>query len=183
MGLFISLKTSDKIPTQLDFYNTKLIPEWFLNEFDPQNFTDRVLRLEIWQKAVEQILNKPLFGWGAATFPILFESTTGGYVSHPHNLFLELALSHGLPISIFIFSLITFITVLSFKKIYATGIRGNFVDISEKAWFSSFFVLLCSQLIDIQYFDGRISISFWILLAGLKRIITPKKQLDDIACN
>ena len=49
LGLFISLITSDKIP-RTSFYIKDVIPEWFLNEFDPRNFTDRALRLEIWQK-------------------------------------------------------------------------------------------------------------------------------------
>ena len=29
-------------------------------------------------------------------------------------------------------------------------------------------ILFISQLFDIQYYDGRISIALWILLAGLK---------------
>ena len=53
-------------------------------------------------------------------------------------------------------------------KIYFQ-VKGD--NLFEKAWFTSFFVLLCSQMVDIEYFDGRISIVFWILLAGLKNII------------
>ena len=41
----------------------------------------------------------------------------------------------------------------------------------ERAWWASFFVLLCSQMFDVQYYDGRISIAFWILLAGLRQTI------------
>ena len=32
-------------------------------------------------------------------------------------------------------------------------------------------LFLFSQLVDVQYFDGRISITFWILLAGAKNLI------------
>ena len=42
----------------------------------------------------------------------------------------------------------------------------------EKAWVSSLIVLVLSQLVDIQYFDGRISLAFWILLAGSRNIIS-----------
>ena len=38
-------------------------------------------------------------------------------------------------------------------------------------------IFLISQLVDVQYFDGRISIIFWILLAGLKCIIDESKAL------
>ena len=48
------------------------------------------------------------------------------------------------------------------------------IDIYNRAWFASFFVLFCSQFFDIQYYDGRISILFWILLAGLKEITESK---------
>ena len=48
----------------------------------------------------------------------------------------------------------------------------SFIDSNyEKAWWTSFVVLLISQMIDIQYFDLRISIVFWILLAGIRSII------------
>jgi len=36
-------------------------------------------------------------------------------------------------------------------------------------------LFLFSQLVDVQYFDGRISITFWILLAGAKKIIDEDK--------
>ena len=41
----------------------------------------------------------------------------------------------------------------------------------DKAWWASFVTLFLSQMYDIQYFDFRISISFWILLTGLACII------------
>ena len=42
--------------------------------------------------------------------------------------------------------------------------------IFEKAWIISLFLILISQMVDVQYFDGRISIVFWILLAGARNI-------------
>ena len=36
-------------------------------------------------------------------------------------------------------------------------------------------LFLFSQLVDVQYFDGRMSITFWILLAGAKNIIDEDK--------
>ena len=51
-------------------------------------------------------------------------------------------------------------TSISFKEIFY-----------EKAWWTSFIVLFITQMIDIQYFDIRISLAFWILLAGIRSII------------
>ena len=52
------------------------------------------------------------------------------------------------------------------------GDRKNEYFFYEKAWVSSLIVLILSQLVDIQYFDGRISLAFWILLAGSRNIIS-----------
>ena len=40
--------------------------------------------------------------------------------------------------------------------------------IFEKTWFASIFFITYSHLFDMQYFDLRISIVTWILLAGLR---------------
>ena len=61
----------------------------------------------------------------------------------------------------------------SFKKIYHYPLK----NINEKAYWAASFIFLISQLVDVQYFDGRISIVFWLLLAGLKTIIDEKKLI------
>ncbi len=88
-------------------------------------------------------------------------------------MILELANNYGILITVMIIGSILFICFFSFFKIYINKSFTN-TQFFEKAWFSSFFVLFISQLWDIQYYDGRISIVFWILLAGLKEVITPK---------
>ena len=83
-------------------------------------------------------------------------------------------MSYGIPVTILIFGCILSISIASFSKIF---VNSSFykTDYFERAWYSSFFVLSCSQLVDVQYFDGRISITFWILLAGAKNIIDEDK--------
>ena len=147
-----------------------ILPNRIWQEFVPENFSGRESRLEIWNEAILYISQKPFFGWGAATFPTLYLLTKGSYVAHTHNLILELSISYGVPLTILIFTSICLISIFSFKSIFVKKSFSN-NNIFERAWFASFFVLFCSQLVDIQYFDGRISIIFWILLAGLKEII------------
>ena len=151
------------------------LPRKFWQEFTPDNFSWRESRLEIWNEAIFYISQKPIFGWGAATFPILYLLRNNSYAAHPHNLILELSISYGILITILIFTSISLICIFSFKSIFVKKSYSN-NNFFEKAWFSSFFVLFCSQLVDIQYFDGRISIVFWILLAGLKEIINPNNS-------
>ena len=47
----------------------------------------------------------------------------------------------------------------------------NYID---RAFWTALFFFLISQLADIQYFDGKISLITWILMAGLKNIISDK---------
>ncbi len=133
-------------------------------------------RVNIWFITTKYILKRPLLGWGASTFPILYEIEKSGteiyQQSHTHNLFLELALNYGIIVSIIILSFSVMIFINAFK-IYRNKIKiKNFLEsdlIFDKAWFISSLVLIISQLFDIQYYDGRISISLWILIAGLRK--------------
>ena len=40
----------------------------------------------------------------------------------------------------------------------------------NKSWFVSILIILFVQMVDIQYFDIRISMAIWILLSGLKTL-------------
>ena len=65
------------------------------------------------------------------------------------------------------------ILYLSSKKIFSRKIEigPNYID---RAFWSALFFFLISQLADVQYFDGKISLITWILIAGLKNIILDK---------
>ena len=49
--------------------------------------------------------------------------------------------------------------------------RFNDVALYDRAFWTALFFFIISQLADIQYFDGKISLVIWILIAGLKNII------------
>ena len=46
----------------------------------------------------------------------------------------------------------------------------------DQSWIAALVVLFFSQMVDVQYFDGRISIIFWILLSGSSNIIKKDKE-------
>ncbi len=155
-----------------------IIPIKFFNEFSSQSFLLRETRYEIWMQAISFILQKPIFGWGAASFPILYYNSTGMKITHSHNLLLEMSNNYGLIITLLVFISIFIITILSFKKIFLKNDNTENI-IFQKAWFAAFLTLLFSQQIDVQYFDFRISIIFWILLAGLKNKILEDQYLEE----
>ena len=83
---------------------------------------------------------------------------------------MELAISYGYPVAIILVLTISSLLIISGKIIFKHNSNQNEL-IFEKAWWVSLFVFLISQQVDVQYFDGRVSIVFWLLLSGLKAII------------
>ena len=146
-----------------------LIPQIFLTKFSDLGLENlsSYPRIFIWQSSIKFITERPFLGWGAGSFPILFENQghEDSY-AHTHSLILELANSYGILPSLIITIFVVYILFRSFKKIYLSKEKYDQL-IFEKAWWASAFTLSISQLVDMQYFDIRISITFWILLAGL----------------
>jgi O-antigen ligase len=144
-----------------------IIPESIWLEFSDFQYT----RLEIWRSAILYVINSPLFGYGAGSFPEIFKLETGLWKGHAHNLPLELMVSYGVPAGLLIIIPIVLLLILGIKKLFKKNLLKKEL-IFDKAWIVSLFVLISSQMVDVQYFDGRISILVWILLSGTKNIIT-----------
>ncbi len=148
-----------------------LLPQNILMEFSEEGYVGLdTTRLEIFNSAILLIKSNPLFGIGAASFPEIFNLQTGFWKGHSHNLLLELAISYGLPATITIFVTCSSILILSSRLIFFQKSSENTSSFDRAIWASLFFFLL-SQLADIQYFDGKISLIAWIFLAALKKII------------
>ena len=150
------------------------IPDKIWLEFTDLGFSGlNVTRLEILNSAFRVIINNPFFGTGAASFPIIYEFETGFWKGHSHNLFTEISISYGLPSTVILITFLGTILFTSFKNLF----RKKENNIKDRAFFVAILVFLVSQLVDIQYFDGRISLVFWLLLAGLKSINDENKLI------
>lgn len=148
------------------------IPEIFWIDFTPMGYVGLdTTRLKIWEVAIKSILNQPLIGNGAASFPLIFEFQTGIWKGHSHNLPFEIALSYGIPAALLILIPIITLTYKVLKRLNLEIYNLTNADLFERAWITSLIVFLTSQLVDIQYFDGRISIVGWLLLSGAKNIL------------
>ena len=144
-------------------------------EFDPQEFINpvRELRINIWISALNSIKVSPYTGLGAGLFPVMYILQSGNWVGHTHNMFLELAFNYGILTSLILFVFLFFLIFKSYKKIINKDflIKANKLNLFNKGWWTAALLLLLSQFVDIQYYDGRISIAFWILLSGLRSIL------------
>ena len=140
-------------------------------------------RIEIWSKSFELIKSNIITGYGAGSFENLYTLSNGsfGNIQHSHNIFLEIAINHGLPSSLIIFLMMTFITFKCWRKnSNDTLINSKSIEIGinsfDKAWIISFMTFFLIHIFDITYFDGRISTLAWILLSGMRSIIREKSQ-------
>jgi len=132
-----------------------------------------VTRIEIYKSALELIKANPFFGIGAGSFTEIFSLNTNFWKGHSHNIIFELSISYGLPATIIFLITTINILYLSSKKIFSRKLKIDFNYI-DRAFWSALFFFLISQLADLQYFDGKISLITWILMAGLKNIILDK---------
>ena len=174
LSIFLLTFLISVIPISIRDTLTNLLPINILNNF-PDNsvsLTEAYPRLGIWKFSIDYILERPLFGWGGGSFPIVYETSKNIWIGHPHNIIFEIAFNYGLLTALLICSKI-FKSLYKFYKSIANYdqikiIRGKKNLIFEKAWFSSILFLTYSHLFDMHYFDLRISIVSWILLSGLR---------------
>ena len=169
ISLIISSTIYPIFGNKIQFFFRSIIPNNIWMEF-----TDfQISRLDIWNTALKYIINFPIFGTGGGSFPDIYMYESGLWKGHAHNLPLELFLSYGIPAGIIILLPIIYLFICGSKTIFFNKLIKT--SIFDKAWVISIMLFLFSQLVDVQYFDGRISITFWILLAGAKNIIDEDK--------
>ena len=116
-----------------------------------------------------------------ALFKSLYDLSNGefGDIQHSHNIFLEIAINHGVLASLLIVSLMIWLTFKSWPNYSKDfNLKGNNFD---KAWIISFMVFLLIHMFDITYFDGRISTVAWILLSGMRCISLENKETKRIS--
>ena len=163
------------LPEFLDIQNNDLFIK--LTNIDPNLGYPRI---KIWENAFSLISQRPFFGWGAGTLPYVtsFLPPFQNY-QHTHNFIVEIAFNFGIPISIIIFS--TFTTLLKKAFIKVKSLKNSLFEYKICISFlASIMVFIIAQLSDITYYDGKISIIFSILLAGLKNIIEEKNNFKRI---
>ena len=176
LGFFLlGLTVFPIFPEKLQIFMKSIIPSRLYTLF-PEigiKYLSTYPRVNKWLAALIYITEKPIFGWGAASFPILYQINSGEWFGHAHNLPLELAVSYGVFPSIIIFSYYSLLLFLSFRKIskFSNQKIDFFHQLNQKAWVASSLIFFIAHLADIQYYDARISIFCWILLAGLRSFL------------
>ncbi len=166
-----------------EFYQMiqKFIPRGIWINFTPREYQSLdISRLEIWRYATKFIQNNPIFGHGSRAFTSLLREETGLWKGHSHNLPLELMVNYGIPVALFILLPIIYLLLKAHIKLFIQNFKLNKNYVFDRAWTISLTSLIVMHMVDIQYFDGRISIAGWILLAGTRNIVFINEQTQDL---
>jgi len=162
----VSLASIGGVPALLQAPARALVPETIWVRLSDLHFAGHrplaITRLAQWQVAVGLIAERPWLGWGAAAFSLIYPRRTGHWHGHPHNLPIDLALSHGLPVAALVVALVLWLLIGSARRGMAAG------PVFERAWWASALVLACLHATDIPFYDSRINVAGWVLLAGLR---------------
>ena len=114
---------------------------------------------------------------GASSFSLLYFLKNGEPTfQQTHNLILEMANNYGVIICLILFINIFLLMykskpILSKKEIY--NLNNQLIN---KFWWVSTLIILMMHFTDITYYDGRISLLFWILIAGVRCILREKNN-------
>ena len=131
-------------------------------------------RISIWKESINYIIQKPFLGWGGNNFSSLWNSNNSMYLGHSHSVPIEISIQYGLITSILLSGTVLFILIKSFRIIFL-NLNFKIINFQKEnsfdiAWFSASVVILFSNTVDILYFDIRISVLSWLLIAGLRNI-------------
>ena len=167
--LIIIYPISTLIGTSIQFEYIFLLIKKYIFEYQ---------RLEVWQNAIFFISQRPLFGWGGATFGALYLLNNGLYdIQHSHNIIFQIAQSYGIPCSIFISFTIILLLIKSSKLAFN---KKKQVDPINKFWIISSILVTLHQLFDIVLYEGRLNIIFCLILAGNRTLLDRDYKNKDI---
>jgi O-antigen ligase len=170
----ITLASVGGVPAPLQGPARALVPEAIWGRLSDLQFAGQrplaITRLAQWQVALALILERPWLGWGAAAFSLIYPRRTGHWHGHPHNLPIDLALSHGLPVAVLVVGLVLWLLITAARRGMAAG------PVFERAWWTSALVLASLHATDIPFYDSRINVAGWVLLAGLRCAIASPQR-------
>lgn len=178
-GVLVALACLPMVPAVLQHAARVVVPDPIWVRLSDANFAGHrplaITRLSQWGVAVGLIAERPWLGWGAAAFSVIYPLRTGHWHGHPHNLPIDLALSHGLPAAVLLVAFVGWLLLRSYRLGMVVA------PVFERAWWASVLVLVALHATDMPLYDSRINIAGWILLAGLASFGRPQRGLQGAA--
>ena len=163
----VGLASLPGVPLALQQPARALVPGVVWERLSDLEFAGRrplaITRVNQWRVALQLVAERPWLGWGAAAFSVIYPLRTAGiWHGHPHNLPIDLAVSHGAWVAALLVGLVLSLQIHAARL----GMAGG--ALFERAWWASFLVLMALHATDIPLYDSRINIAGWVLLCGLR---------------
>ena len=150
------------VPSAIQHWAEALLPNGLRQRLLEGQSTDSLTRLAQWRFGLQLISQRPWFGWGAAAFSVLYPiHAQRKWHGHSHNLPIELGVSHGWPVALLVVGMVLLLLMMALKR----GMLSQ--GPMDRAWWAAAFVLVAIHATDLPFFDSRLNLLGWILLAGL----------------
>lgn len=126
-------------------------------------------RVEVWRFAFNLLQQRSWLGWGLGNFKLQYPSgliPEYEYIAHPHNFWLLLAVEAGIPAMLLFTWFVGRICYRSVRQLLAKSFKSPAQAILL-AYLLSFWGCIAFALFDVSFYDARINVTNWVVLAGL----------------
>lgn len=160
-----------------------LIWERLAATFDPSSsfFSSTLNRIDAWQFALQMIRDRPWQGWGWQSFPMLYNAQIpppDERLHHCHNLYLTLGAEGGLLVLIGFLLIWSVILIRGWRlgldrtSTASPSVTDRQAKTQPKdplilAYTIALTCYFLSGVLDAVFFDGRINVLVWVLLAAV----------------
>lgn len=137
-------------------------------------------RVGVWRFGLDLLSQRPWLGWGLGNFKLQYPPgliPEYKYIAHPHNFWLLLAVEAGIPVLLLF---VWFVGKISYRALRQLVSSKSSPEQAPKqaillAYALAFWGCLAFALFDVTFYDARINVTHWVLLAGLYRLTRPAR--------
>lgn len=158
---------------------TLLVPTSLSNKLQQLEEGARPLqaqRDQIYAAALQWLGQHPWWGVGEQGFGTLYRakiqadlgSTATVAITHAHSTPLEFGLSHGIPA----LALLGWVVIEPIVRA-TLGWRHQSLAPANRCWWLAALVLIWVNLWDVPFFDSRLNMASWLVLAAVSALVTP----------
>lgn len=137
-----------------------------------QALTSSLIRVDIWQLSIPFIRQHPWFGIGFGGFQANYEPGSVAHIPflhHVHNLWLYLAMEAGLPVMLLFTAIVGWICYRAVRYCQRGRLPVNAQPLLV-GYGLGFLACILFSLFDMAFFDARVNILGWTMLAVLQAI-------------
>ena len=141
----------------------------------PTALSTATLRLDAWQLALQMIPQHPWLGSGLGTFKQLYNpadfAAPDDLLPHAHNLWLTLAAEAGVPFTLGLTLVVGGILLRATVTLIREGSPNLVQDqVLATGYWLSFVGSSLFAISDIPFYDARVNVLGWLLLAVMQRL-------------